>query len=238
MTRATEAAGIFVTGTDTEVGKTLVSTALVDLMIARGLRTAAMKPVAAGCEDIDGEWRNADALALMARANVGADYRTVNPYALRPPIAPHIAAAQAGIRIETAVLDAAFERLGRMADFVVVEGAGGFLVPLGEHLDFADLAARWRLPVLLVVGLRLGCLNHALLSVEAINARGLRLAGWIGSGVDPAFASAADNIATLRARIAAPCLGIVPHLGAPDPTTCARHLALGEHLPGAGDAGK
>ncbi len=215
MTALLRQRGVFVTGTDTGVGKTLVSAGLVELAVAAGRRTAVMKPVAAGCEDSGNGLCNDDALTLIARSNVSADYATVNPYALRPPIAPHLAARQAGITIDAETLDTAFAHLCEISDFVVVEGAGGFLVPLADGFDMGDLAARLGLPVLLVVGLRLGCLNHALLSVEAIVRRGLQLAGWVGSSIDPEFACAGENVATLRTLIAAPCLGIVPFLDKP-----------------------
>jgi dethiobiotin synthetase len=218
--------GVFVTGTDTGVGKTLVSEILVDLAVRAGRRTAVMKPVAAGCEETADGPRNDDALALIARSNIDADYPTVNPYPLRPPVAPHIAAAKAGIEIDPEVLDHAFARLRELSDFVVVEGAGGFLVPLASGFDIADLAVRWQLPLILVVGLRLGCLNHALLSTEAIAARGLRLAGWIGNRVDPGFVCVDENIATLRERITAPCLGIVPYLGERKPLPGEHYIDL------------
>ena len=218
--------GVFVTGTDTEVGKTLVSAGLTDLAVAAGRRTAVMKPVAAGCEDTPSGPRNDDALTLIARSNVSVDYATVNPYALRPPIAPHLAARQAGTTIEPQVIDAAFRHLREKSDFVVVEGAGGFLVPLAPGFDLGDLAQRLGLPLILVVGLRLGCLNHALLSVEAIAARGLPLGGWIGSSIDPDFACAEENVATLKTLIAAPCLGIVPFLENPSAAGCATFIDL------------
>ena len=170
--------GLFVTGTDTGVGKTRVAVALIHALRARGLRVAAMKPVSAG--SAPGEL-NEDVTALLQAANVDADVSDVNPYAFAEPIAPHIAAQQAGVRIELEVIAAAYSRLAAAADVVVVEGAGGWRVPLNERDDMADLAQRLGLPVVLVVGLRLGCLNHALLTAESIAQRQLPWAGWVAN---------------------------------------------------------
>jgi dethiobiotin synthetase len=202
--------GFFVTGTDTGVGKTRVAVALIHALRAQGLRVAAMKPVAAG--SAAGE-PNEDVVALQQAANVAADLRDVNPYAFEPAIAPHIAAQQAGVRIDLEVIAAAHSRLAAAADVVVVEGAGGWRVPLNECEDLADLAQRLGLPVVLVVGMRLGCINHALLTAESIARRQLPWAGWIGNHVDPAMACQAENIAALRARLPGPCLGVQPFLG-------------------------
>ena len=202
--------GVFITGTDTEVGKTFVATALVRSLAAAGLRIGVMKPVAAGADVTPEGLRNPDALALMAAANVQAPYETVNPYCLSLPASPHIAAAKAGIRIEMDPIVRAFDELARGADLVVAEGAGGWMTPLNDTDTMADLAVALDLPVILVVGLRLGCLNHALLTAQAIEARGLRFAGWIGNYLSPRFEHADENIATLEARIAAPRLEILP----------------------------
>ena len=206
------ARGLFVTGTDTGVGKTRVAVALIHALRARGLRVAAMKPVAAG--NAPGEL-NEDVAALLGAANVAADLEDVNPYAFAEPIAPHIAAQQAGVGIELGVITAAYARLAAAADVVVVEGAGGWRVPLNEREDMADLAQALGLPVVLVVGLRLGCLNHALLTAESIAGRKLPWAGWVGNHVDPAMAQPAANLDTLRARLPGPCLGVQPFI--PDP---------------------
>ncbi|MEW6415295.1 MAG: dethiobiotin synthase [Pseudomonadota bacterium] len=205
MSLAAPLRGYFVTGTDTGVGKTRVAVALVHALRAQGLRVAAMKPVAAG--HAPGE-PNEDVAALMAASNVPAAVRDVNPYAFEPAIAPHIAAAQAGVRIDLDVIRAAQARLAMRADAVVAEGAGGWRVPLNEHQDMADLAQALGLPVVLVVGLRLGCLNHALLTAESIARRGLAWGGWVGNAIDPAMACRDENIAALRARLPGPCLGI------------------------------
>ena len=197
--------GLFVTGTDTGVGKTRVAVALIHALRARGLRVAAMKPVSAG--SAPGEL-NGDVTALLHAANVDADLRDVNPYAFAEPVAPHIAAERAGVRIELDVIGEAYGRLAAAADVVVVEGAGGWRVPLNARDDMADLAQRLGLPVVLVVGLRLGCLNHALLTAESIARRQLPWAGWVGNHIDPAMARRAENIAALRARLPDPCLGV------------------------------
>ena len=196
--------GIFVTGTDTDVGKTVVAAALLRALVAVGLRAVAMKPVAAGVDAAAG--CNADVAALIDAGNVDAPLADVNPYSFVPAMAPHLAAASAGIAIDVERIAAAYGRLAARADVVVVEGAGGALVPLSARTDMLDVPARLGLPVLLVAGIRLGCLNHALLSALAVNARGLALAGWVANRVDPAMAEAeADaNVASLAARLPAP----------------------------------
>ena len=201
------ARGYFVTGTDTGVGKTTVAVALIQALRQRGLRVAAMKPVAAGCEWVDGKLANADVHALRAAANVDTDPALVNPYTFEPAIAPHIAAAQAGIEIKLETITSAYEALARAADVVVVEGVGGFRVPLSASLDTADLAQALNLPVVLVVGMRLGCLNHALLTAEAINHRGLTWAGWVANELDADMPALAANFDELKLRLSAPCLG-------------------------------
>lgn len=201
--------GFFVTGTDTGAGKTRVAVALVHALRARGLRVAVMKPVAAGANP--GEL-NEDVAALLAASNVRAELADVNPYSFPEPIAPHIAAAMHGVRIDPERIAAAYARLACIADTVVVEGAGGLLVPLNESADMADLPRMLCLPVLLVVGLRLGCINHARLSAEAIRLRGLEWAGWVGNHVDPAMAAQEDNLAALKSWLPEPCLGVQPYL--------------------------
>ena len=196
------AAGIFVTGTDTGVGKTRVAVALLRGLAADGFRAVGMKPVAAGVDD--GGSGNADVRRLAAASTVVAAPADANPYALAAPIAPHLAAARAGVAIDLDRCAAACRRLAAASDFVVVEGAGGVLVPLGERIDMLDLAQRLGLPLLLVVGIRLGCLNHALLSALAIRTRGLTLAGWVANRVDPAMDAADANVAALAERLGAP----------------------------------
>jgi dethiobiotin synthetase len=218
--------GVFIAGTDTGVGKTLVACALLHGFAARGLRVAAMKPVAAGALRRRGVWHHDDVVQLRAAANVEAPQAVVNPYCFAPPIAPHIAAQAAGVTIRMAVIKKNYARLGRNADLVVVEGAGGLLVPLGRRLSAADIPARLDLPVVLVVGLRLGCLNHALLTVEALQARGLYLAGWIANRIDPVMARASENLQTLRTRIKAPLLGTIRYAQNPQPAGVARMLDI------------
>jgi dethiobiotin synthetase len=200
--------GFFIAGTDTGVGKTRVACALLDALAARGLRVAGMKPVASGAYWRDGERVNDDALELMRHASVTAPYARVNPYVFEPPIAPHIAAREAGVVIDLDRIRAAFDALSGQADIVVVEGVGGFRVPLGGTRDMADVAVLLGLPVILVVGLRLGCLNHALLSAEAIRARGLMLAGWVGNTLDAAMPRRDENVACLDEALGAPRLAL------------------------------
>jgi dethiobiotin synthetase len=206
--------GFFVTGTDTEVGKTLVTTVLMTALRRRGKQVLGMKPVAAGCEETAEGWRNDDVEALRNAASFPVERELMNPYRFLPPISPHLAAAQAGVAIDLGLIAANLERLRRRADAVLVEGAGGWYAPLGPKTTMADLAHTLGLPVILVVGLRLGCLNHALLSAEAITGRGLTLAGWVANAVVPHMACQEENLATLKERVAAPLLGIVPHLTA------------------------
>lgn len=210
--------GYFVTGTDTGVGKTRVAVALIHALRAQGLRVAAMKPVSAGSEP---GLLNEDVVALMQASNVAADVVDVNPYAFAEPIAPHIAAQQAGVNIELSVIAAACSRLAALADVVVVEGAGGWRVPLNENEDMADLAQRLGLPVVLVVGLRLGCLNHAVLTADSIIARQVAWAGWVGNHIDPSMERQAANLDTLRALLPGPCLGVQAYAADPVPASDA-----------------
>lgn len=203
--------GLFITGTDTEVGKTWVAVGLVHALRAAGERVAVMKPVAAGCEATAQGLRNEDAEALMAASGLALDYRTVNPYALAPAIAPHIAAEEAGVTIDMTVLEGAYRALAADADRVVVEGAGGWRVPLGAGAMMSDIPRVLDLPVVLVVGMRLGCLNHAFLTAEAIARDGLTLAGWVANRVTPEMNRFEQNLRALHDGLAAPCLGVVPH---------------------------
>jgi dethiobiotin synthetase len=206
--------GLFVTGTDTGVGKTRVAVALLRTLAAGGQRGVGMKPVSAGAGPH--ETVNADVVALAAADSMDAPLADRNPYAFAPAIAPHLAAAGAGAAIDLDVIANAYGRLSARADIVVVEGAGGALVPLGARIDMLDIAARLDLPVLLVVGMRLGCLNHALLTAVAIRARGLRFAGWVANAVDAAMPMREENVATLAALLAAPLIAIVAHDRAPE----------------------
>ena len=217
---------VYVTGTDTGIGKTLASCTLLHALRAHGLRAAGMKPVASGCERIDGEWKNADALALQAAGEPGIAYADINPFALERPLAPELAARDAGVEVDFPTILAAHGRLAGHADAVVIEGVGGWAAPLSASLMQADLVRALRVPVLLVVGLRLGCLNHALLSARAITADGAHLAGWIASHVDPAMERVDDNLAMLRERLPAPCWGVLPHAEHPDPALLASRLRI------------
>lgn len=218
--------GLYVTGTDTGIGKTLASCALLHALRGHGLRAAGMKPVASGCERVDGEWKNADALALQAASAPGIGYADINPFALEQPLAPELAARDAGMEVLLPPILDAHARLAALADAVVVEGVGGWAAPLSATLMQADLVRVLRLPVVLVVGLRLGCLNHALLSVRAMAQDGVHLAGWIASHVDPDMARVEDNIAMLRERMPAPCWGVLPHAESPDPEKFASRLRI------------
>jgi dethiobiotin synthetase len=209
------ARGIFVTGTDTGIGKTRASALLVRAHRACGRRAVGMKPVASGCRETPDGLRNEDAEALMAASEPSPPYALCNPYALLPPIAPHIAAQEAGVDIALDRIVAAYGELAAMSDRVVVEGVGGWCVPLTGASMQADLVRALDLPVVLVVGLRLGCINHALLSARAIVADHCVLVGWIANRVDPAMARADENLDTLRARIDAPLLGVVAHASEP-----------------------
>ncbi len=215
------AQGFFVTGTDTGVGKTLVSAALLHAFAGLGYRVVGMKPVAAGADQIDGVWCNEDVLQLQAAANVVANPAWVNPYLLRTPIAPHIAADYQGVSIELPRIRDAYEHLTDLADVVIVEGAGGFKVPLSATRDSADLAKYLALPMILVVGMRLGCINHALLTAEAIAARGLKLAGWVANRLDPEMAAYDENLMTLNRRLACPLLAELPYSTQPDASAMA-----------------
>ncbi|MCU6434836.1 dethiobiotin synthase [Undibacterium sp. Jales W-56] len=202
----------FVTGTDTEIGKTLVSAALLHAMAQREWRSVGMKPVAAGADLRDGVLHNEDVDALIAASSVNAPLEWVCPYLMQTPAAPHIVAQREQVTISLPHVSACYRQLTQLADAVVVEGVGGFCVPLNAEHDTADMAQQLGLPVILVVGLRLGCINHALLSAAAIAARGLRLAGWVANTVDPGMLYPADNIAALQARLAAPLIGQIPRL--------------------------
>jgi dethiobiotin synthetase len=204
--------GVFITGTDTGVGKTLVAAALIRALAGLGLRVAGMKPVASGATRTAGGLRNDDALALAAAANVAAPYEIVNPYCFEAPVAPHIAAKEAGTAIDAHLVRRRFDELAQRCEFVVVEGAGGWLAPISATQTLADLALALEIPVILVVGLRLGCLNHALLTAESIGARHASLAGWIANRIDPGFERSAENLATLTARLQAEPLADVPFM--------------------------
>lgn len=217
----------FVTGTDTSVGKTFVSCLLLEAARQRGLRTVALKPLAAGCEVQAEGLRNDDALLLQQHMTQPLAYEQINPFALRAAIAPHIAARQEGRRLLASRMAGLVRgALMEPADFTLVEGAGGWYVPLNERETMADLVRELQLPVILVVGLRLGCLNHALLTVRAIIQEGLPLAGWVANGIDPDMPEAAANIETLQERLAAPCLGVIPYSPGASAAELAAQISL------------
>lgn len=212
MKRMAETHGVFVTGTDTEIGKTFCSRLLMMALQQRGLSVAGMKPVASGGEYHSGKLVNDDALQLQQQSDHDLPYEWVNPYVFEPPIAPHLAAFQAGRVIEAEPIRQSFSRLQQQSDQVVVEGVGGWRVPLSDTLSVSDLPVLLELPVVLVVGMRLGCLNHALLTMESIEQAGIKVAGWIANSIDPEFDVPQDNLHTLKSRLDAPCLALIPHL--------------------------
>ena len=219
-------AGFFITGTDTGVGKTLIACALLHALARAGLRVVGMKPVAAGAVRSAEGLINDDVAQLRAASSIKAELALVNPYCFEPAIAPHIAAMRAGVTIDLARIAQAHAQLAAMADTVVVEGAGGFCVPLNGSEDAADLARYLGLPVILVVGVRLGCMNHALLTAQAIRARGLKLAGWVANRIDPAMPVADENVTALAERLAAPLLGEIEFTVVPDPQHVSAMLDL------------
>lgn len=216
----------FVTGTDTDAGKTSIAAGLLCAAKQQQQRTLAMKPVASGCEMSSAGLRNSDALALIAQSTVQLPYSQVNPYAFAPAIAPHIAAEEAGVALCVSDLyRAAQVILHEQADFTLIEGAGGWRVPISNTEFLSDFAIALQLPVILVVGVKLGCINHALLTAQAIRDDGLELAGWVANVVDPNCARLAENLATLRQHMPAPCLAEVPHLACVSAEHVAEHLA-------------
>ncbi len=187
----------FVTGTDTEVGKTYVTVKLMQAMVTQGLKVVGMKPVASGCATIDGIWQNEDVAKLIAASNVEAPREWVNPYCFDAPIAPHIAAQKQGMTIDVNVIVSAYNKLKNMADVVIVEGAGGLLVPLNSTHSMADLIDKLNLPTVLVVGMKLGCINHAMLTHVALKQRGLAMKHWVANHIDPNMAEQEENLSSL-----------------------------------------
>lgn len=217
----------FIAGTDTDVGKTTIAAGLLHAARLSGLSTLGAKPVASGCSVTPKGLRNADAKALMAESSIVLPYEQVNPYAFEPAIAPHVAAREAGVALEVSSLLAAMRAvLAHNADFTLIEGAGGWRVPLSNQASLSDLAVALKLPVILVVGVRLGCINHALLSAEAIARDGLQLAGWVANIIEPRTARLEENLASLAERLPAPCLGRVPKLKQVSAEAVAQHLQL------------
>jgi dethiobiotin synthetase len=229
--------GVFVTGTDTDCGKTEISLAVMTALQARRLWVLGMKPVASGCDRTPRGPRSEDARRLRAQGSIEADYDLVNPYAFEPPIAPHIAAGQIGSEVELALIRNAAMALSAQCDFLVIEGVGGWRVPLGPALFVSDLPLALGLPVLMVCGLKLGCINHTLLTADSIRATGNHLIGWVANQVDPDTQALQENLATLAALINAPCLGVIPWLTSPDPRRIAEQLAVDVLLEGSGTTG-
>jgi len=217
----------FIAGTDTDVGKTTIAAGLLHAARLQGLSTLGAKPVASGCTVTAKGLRNADAQALIDESTLKLEYEAVNPFAFEPGIAPHVAAREAGVVLEvSALLNAMRYVLDQGADFTLVEGAGGWRVPLSNHANLSDLAIALKLPVILVVGVRLGCINHALLSAEAIARDGLQLAGWVANIIEPRTSRLEENLASLAERLPAPCLGRVPRLKVATADAVAEHLQL------------
>lgn len=217
----------FIAGTDTDVGKTTIAAGLLYAARQLGLSTLAAKPVASGCAVTAKGLRNSDALALIDESSIKLPYEAVNPFAFEPAIAPHVAAREVGVALEVQTLREAMRHvLEQGADFTLVEGAGGWRVPLSDQANLSDLAVALKLPVILVVGVRLGCINHALLSAEAIARDGLQLAGWVANIVDPRTSRLEDNLSSLAERLPAPCLGRVPWLKQASADAVAAHLQL------------
>jgi len=214
----------FVTGTDTEIGKTLVSSALLHALVKSGVRAAGVKPVAAGATMRDGVMHNDDVDRLQAASNVVLPTELAVPYLLREAVAPHQAAVLEGVEIDATYILSSIESAAQLADALVVEGVGGFKVPLAKNFDTADLAKQLGYPVIMVVGLRLGCINHALLTADAIAARGLKLAGWVANLVDPQMRHVEASIEAMRARLNAPLLGYIPHLMSASAATACGYL--------------
>ena len=216
----------FVTGTDTEVGKTLVSAALLFALAKMGVRAAGMKPVAAGATLIDDVWHNEDVDALMAAASVACETELVVPYLMRTPAAPHIVAQLEKLNISAAHIQACYTQLTQHADAVIVEGVGGFCVPLNAEITTADIAEQLALPVIMVVGMRLGCINHALLTAQAIAAKGLTLAGWVANTIDDDMLYLNENLIAISDRLSAPLLGCIPRFQKPSAHAAAEFLNL------------
>ncbi|OOZ36555.1 dethiobiotin synthase [Solemya velesiana gill symbiont] len=217
----------FITGTDTECGKTEVTLGLMHLLQSRDWRVLGMKPIASGADKAPAGLRNEDAVRIRRQASLSVSCELVNPYAFEPPIAPHLAAEQAGVEIDIEKILLYYQKLSHLADSVIVEGVGGWQVPLGPESTVSDLAAELGLPVILVVGLKLGCINHALLTAESIKARGLELAGWVANVADSEMLEPEGNLESLKPRIQAPLLGFVPRMEQPEPAAIASLLDTG-----------
>lgn len=216
--------GILITGTDTGVGKTLVAQVIVHILRQQYEKVGVMKPVASGADFINGLLQNEDAIRLQKATNISLPYALINPYCFAPAIAPHIAAELEGVEIDIKHIQTCYENISRQVDVVVVEGAGGWHTPLGDKTSYETLGQILSIPVVLVIGLRLGCLNHALLTMSAMHRSGVSILGWVGNVIDPEFQYMDKNIQTLKKRISAPCLGVIPFQTEAVPETLSRYL--------------
>nr|WP_315481571.1 dethiobiotin synthase [uncultured Undibacterium sp.] len=216
----------FITGTDTEIGKTFTTSALLRAFAKQGNSTLGMKPIASGAEEIDGVLHNEDVDSLVAASSVKAPQDIVVPYLMRTPAAPHIVAAVENVKMDVQHIASCYQQAQQLADVVLVEGVGGFCVPLDDETSTVDLAQRLALPVILVVGMRLGCINHALLTAQAIKASGLRLAGWVANTVDTDMKFFEENVQTLKQRLDAPCLAVMPRLAVNEIEQASQYLDL------------
>ncbi|MDY7539478.1 dethiobiotin synthase [Undibacterium sp. RTI2.1] len=226
MNRLENRSDYFVTGTDTEIGKTLTSAALLYALSQRGLRVVGMKPVAAGASLIDGVWHNDDVDMLQAASSIKVSTDLVSPYLMQAAAAPHIVAMQENVSISDTHIQTCYTQLQQQSDAVIVEGVGGFCVPLTATFDTAQMAQQFALPVIMVVGMRLGCINHALLTAEAINARGLKLVAWVANTTQAKMSYFEENVEALKDRLPAPLLGIIPSLADPSAQAAASYLNL------------
>jgi len=209
--RENKPAGFFITGTDTDVGKTYVAAQIIKAFAQSGVRVSGYKPIASGAELSEGRWVNSDALSLMKQASVVLPYETVNPYCFEPAIAPHIAAEQASVTIDHQQILSTYKEHLERSELVIVEGAGGWKVPLADELSFDDVALDLALPVVLVIGMKLGCINHALLTEEAILHKGCRIVGWVANSCSANFEQFAENLEALNKRMHSPCIGVFRH---------------------------
>jgi dethiobiotin synthetase len=216
--------GLFIAATDTGVGKTWVTLALMEALRLQGLKVAGMKPVATGCAETEYGLRSDDAIQIQAHATTHHDYDLINSYAFRPPVSPHVAAERANIIIDLYHVAEACRKLAAVSDCVLVEGVGGWRVPLGQDRTLVDLVRILELPVVLVVGLRLGCINHALLTAECMRIDEINLCGWVANRLEPGYLEPEKTLEFLERHIPAPCLGVLPHLAFPDPMALAAHV--------------
>ncbi len=218
--------GFFITGTDTDVGKTRIALGLINKLNTMGHTTTVMKPLSAGCDSTPDGLRNDDAVQLIQQASFKPDYDKVNPYAFKPAIAPHLAAEKENTVIDLSRIKNIFDELSAQADYIVVEGAGGWKVPINKQQTMAELASALALPVILVTGMRLGCLNHAILTIESIQHAGIPIAGWIANTLSKDFTELDANIKTLKEHLEIPFLGTVPYMEKCEPQLTGQHINI------------